>query len=301
MAGTESVSSVIDRTCRFRRIKGDGFRLVMEITHRCNLRCKHCFVPKEKVEPSQQQIVQAVQEAVRARCRKVILTGGEPLLRSDLESIISACAQFEVLVDLNSNLTLLTQERARRLSEAGIGEVSASVHGDRATHDWLSGQAGCYDQAIKGIEMMLEAGIPVDVHSALWDGSLEQMISLVGLCEQLGIGSLTFFQIIPSEYAAHPPAAFTLNQHNALEKIAEVRAMASIPIRTIGLCAPDFSECDMGNGIVGINADFQMVTCLLAEGPSLPLRIGEFESLREQLKAQAAAGQWHPVCVPQSE
>jgi MoaA/NifB/PqqE/SkfB family radical SAM enzyme len=159
---------------------------------------------------------------------KVILTGGEPLLRPDLETIVRACADLDTLVDLNSNLTLLTPERAQRLKDAGIGEVSVSVHGDRAAHDWLSDQAGCYDRTVKGIEMLLALGIPVDVHSALWDGMLAQVLPLADLCQQLGIGSLTFFRILPSAHAPLAPDAFTLTPSAALERSA-ARAKPPFP------------------------------------------------------------------------
>ena len=177
----ESCRSTDDRTCRFRPILGSGFRLAVEVTRRCNLPCRHCFVPRENQEPGLEVLISLLQEAGLSGCRKVLLTGGEPLLRPDLEAIISACARNGMLVDLNSNLLTLDWERARCLQEAGLGEVSVSLHGDRASHDWLCGRPGGYDRTVQAIEILLNLGLPVDVHGALWNGSLPGLPSLVRL------------------------------------------------------------------------------------------------------------------------
>jgi MoaA/NifB/PqqE/SkfB family radical SAM enzyme len=298
----QSCRSSIDGTCRFRPIQGGGFRLAIEVTRRCNLRCKHCFVPDEDSQPSAAGLIEVLQQAAQAGCRKVILTGGEPLLRRDLEDIIAACAGAGMLVDLNSNLLGLSAARARRLREAGLGEASVSLHGGPAAHDWLCGLEGCFARVVRGIEMLLGEGIAVDVHSALWDDSMTQLSSLVALCQEMGVASLTCFVILPAKRGAAPQEAFPLSRPLARQRIAAARREAAIPIRTIGLDSPDFSACVMGQGIFGVDAHMRLTPCLLAAGPQAPLSLAgvPFAAAAQQLGAQCAAGLWAPACVPQA-
>jgi len=295
-----SCRSTDDRTCRFRPILGSGFRLAVEVTRRCNLPCLHCFVPRENLEPSLEMLIPLLQQARLSGCRKVLLTGGEPLLRSDLEAIISACAWNGMLVDLNSNLLTLDWERARHLQEAGLGEVSVSLHGDRTSHDWLCGRPGCYDRTVQAIETLLNLGLPVDVHGALWNGSLPGLPSLVRLCEKLGVASLTLFQIIPLKHASTAAGGYPLSKVGTWEQLACLRAQAGIPIRTIGLCAADLEECVMGSGLLGIDASLHLLPCLLVDNPQggIPLQAGGFASALEQLATQLARRTWAPACVP---
>ena len=298
----ESCRSSIDGTCRFRPIQGSGFRLAVEVTRRCNLRCRHCFVPREDSQPAAGNLIEILKQAARAGCRKVILTGGEPLLRRDLEAIIAACTECGMLVDLNSNLLTLSAARARRLREAGLGEASVSLHGGPTAHDWLCGLDGCFETTIRGIEMLLKEGIPVDVHGALWDASLSQVQSLASLCEDVGVESLTFFLILPPNRAHNAEGTFALSLPQAREHIAAARRKVAIPIRTIGLGSPDFSACVMGEGIFGIDVSLRLTPCLLAGGRQEPLSMQgrTFTAAAEQIRAQRAVGLWAPACTPKA-
>jgi MoaA/NifB/PqqE/SkfB family radical SAM enzyme len=294
----ESCRAEAHRTCRFRPIQGGGFRLAVEVTRRCNSKCLHCFVPHQTDEPGTDELIRVLKEATGAGCRKIILTGGEPLLRPDLESIAAACASRGALVDMNSNLLGLDEERARRLQEAGVREVSASLHGDRSSHDWLSGRAGNYAEAVRGIGMLRGLGVPVDVHSAIWDASLPSLPGLARLCTDLGVASLTLFRILPTPHRCCPREALALTPQRALADIEACRAETAIPIRTVGVVPPQLGECQMGESILGVDATLGLSLCLLAQSPNggAPLsRIG-FVAAWEQLRQERPT--WVPACVP---
>jgi MoaA/NifB/PqqE/SkfB family radical SAM enzyme len=272
----------------------------LEVTRRCNLPCRHCFVPRENQEPGLDVLIPLLLQASLNGCRKVLLTGGEPLLRPDLEAIISACAGTDMLVDLNSNLITLDEQRARRLQEAGLGEVSVSLHGDRTSHDWLCGRTGCYDRTLQAIKILLGLGIPVDVHGALWEGSLPALPELVHLCENLGVASLTLFQIIPVEHGHSAADEYSLSRVEAWEQITDLRAQVNLPIRTIGLCPPDPAECVMGTSLFGIDASLHLSPCLLADNPQggIPIQEEGFAAAMKKLETRLAQHAWSPACMP---
>ncbi|PWB71287.1 radical SAM protein [candidate division GN15 bacterium] len=103
-----------------------------EITNQCNLSCQHCFTAAGK---------RAHGEMTTAECRTVIdamadigvvtigWTGGEPLLRDDLEELIAYAAQKKIRSTVTTNAVLLDRERAIRLFEAGNRAVQISIDG----------------------------------------------------------------------------------------------------------------------------------------------------------------------------
>src|SRR5512136_588465 len=103
-----------------------------EITNQCNLACKHCFTAAGK---------RAHGEMTTAECRTVIdamanigvvtigWTGGEPLLRDDLEELIAYAAHKKIRSTVTTNAVLLDRNRAARLREAGNRAVQISIDG----------------------------------------------------------------------------------------------------------------------------------------------------------------------------
>jgi MoaA/NifB/PqqE/SkfB family radical SAM enzyme len=289
----------IDHTCRFRKINHKGFRLAVEITRRCNLKCKHCFVKKGNQEPDTNRLCSELLNALKYGCKKIIITGGEPLLNKNLVRILRVLAERSVLTDLNSNLYALNKNKALELVEAGLGEVSVSIYGNEDSHDWLTGVPGSFKRTIRGIELLQRLNIPVDVHSAVWYDSGAYIQYVTELCKQLGVSSLTFFRILPTENAQkNYPFLFRANG-NMLKNINSVREQIKMPVRTIGLDEPDFKECVMGESVLGITADFELVPCLLARSSARSIDLYEigFKLALEALNKQVQQRKWHPVCV----
>jgi MoaA/NifB/PqqE/SkfB family radical SAM enzyme len=288
-----------ERGCRFRRIAGPGFRLAFEITRRCNLRCRHCFVKQDQSHPSTGEILRLIRQAGDLHCRKLIVTGGEPLLRDDLEQFIAAAVEAGMLVDLNSNLFALTPERAAALREHGLQEASVSLYGGRHMHDELTQKQGAFDRALKGISWLREVGITVDVHGAIWDAMLPGMENLVMTVKKHGVHSISFFSLLPTGFWSRGEK-YTLNPEKALIRVEQVRARVNIPIRTIGLRSPDRDECVMANGILGISADLQLKPCLLSLGQDrgVDLHEKDLSTALEKVKKQVSQRMWQMACCP---
>ena len=113
--------------------------LRISITDRCNFRCPYCM-PKEVFGPhftflhredllTFEEVARLAAIFVRQGVEKVRLTGGEPLLRRDLERLVAQLAAIEGLHDiaLTTNGSLLTREKARALKEAGLKRITISL------------------------------------------------------------------------------------------------------------------------------------------------------------------------------
>ena len=113
--------------------------LRVSVTDRCNFRCVYCM-PKEKFGKGYEflakdqllafeEIVRIVKAFANLGVRKIRLTGGEPLVRSELEKLVEKIASIEQIEDisLTSNAVLMTEKRARSLRDAGLKRVNISL------------------------------------------------------------------------------------------------------------------------------------------------------------------------------
>ena len=113
--------------------------LRISVTDRCNFRCPYCM-PREVFGPgfaflqreellTFEELTRLARLFVRAGVEKIRLTGGEPLLRRDIESLVAQLASIEGLQDiaLTTNGSLLTREKARALKTAGLHRITISL------------------------------------------------------------------------------------------------------------------------------------------------------------------------------
>jgi radical SAM protein with 4Fe4S-binding SPASM domain len=135
--------------------------LIFEITQRCNHACLHCYnvwhvesngqpcrYPRGELDT--QRTLALLKKALgEARCEHVTLTGGEPLLRSDLPEILDWLRARNVRVTLISNGRLLTEGTVVDLIEQGVTmfELPLLSH-RRERHDCLSGAPGAFDAVL---------------------------------------------------------------------------------------------------------------------------------------------------------
>ena len=129
------------------------FCVSFEVTYSCNARCKHCHlggkVREERAEP----------QKFGERCRELKpvvaqVSGGEPLLRKDLEEIIKAIKipNRAPYIVLTTNAALLTKKRYFELREAGVDEFSISLDYPDERHDEFRAIPGLFKKIKKLIE-----------------------------------------------------------------------------------------------------------------------------------------------------
>ncbi|MBN1531383.1 MAG: radical SAM protein [Spirochaetes bacterium] len=141
--------------------------LTLEVTTRCNGRCRHCFVRGRgaaEMDINADLARGVAREGYREGYRHLHLTGGEPLLWPHLIPFLEEAAAlgYEGFY-LNTNGTLLDGETAGRLAAFGRAmAISVSLQGPRDLHERFRG-AGTFDPAVAGLKCALEAGVEADI------------------------------------------------------------------------------------------------------------------------------------------
>ncbi len=144
----------------------------ISITDRCNLRCIYCM-PSEGLVPmkhkeilSYEEIVRILQIAVRVGVRKVRITGGEPLIRKNVSSLISLIKNIEDIEDLSLTTNGITLAGcAQEIADAGLKRINISLDSLRADRYREMTRGGELDAVLKGIDSAERAGlVPVKIN-----------------------------------------------------------------------------------------------------------------------------------------
>ena len=172
--------------------------LRISVIDACNFRCLYCMPPDQKYDffkndekLSAEEFVRLSEIFIKLGVQRIRLTGGEPLLRPDLNKIITGLSQLKGLEDLSltSNGSLLA-EKAQSIKDAGVRRITVSLDSlNEETFLSVSGGRGKLDDVLKGIDAALEAGLtPLKINCVIEKGLNEdQIIPLTRYAREKGL------------------------------------------------------------------------------------------------------------------
>lgn len=203
---------------------------------RCNQACTYCTVRRPTDDPRGIQrgvIEDRISAAIAGGAREVVLTGGEPTLRRDLDALIVATrAAGAERVALETNATTIDPARAVEFAQAGLGRALVNLAGDGPWLDAVTRDEGGYEATLRGIDALIAAGVPVDVQAALVRSTAERMPELPSMLRRrFGLGVRTLLLVVP----VRSPAVDELLDYDtagALIRAVEERARAvALPLK----------------------------------------------------------------------
>lgn len=178
--------------------------LRVSVTDRCNFRCVYC-VPSENFQLVRRQELLSFEEICRVvravaplGIRKVRLTGGEPLLRRDIDELVATLRRIPGIekIALTTNGSLLAG-MASRLKKAGLDAVNVSLDTLNARRFEEITLTPLLEQVRAGIDRALEAGLKLKVNVvALRGTSLDEVLEAVRLAARLQI-EVRFIEFMP--------------------------------------------------------------------------------------------------------
>jgi SynChlorMet cassette radical SAM/SPASM protein ScmF len=149
---------------------------------------------------------QALQEGLALGLRSVYLTGGEPLLHPQLDTLLVMLEQHDLKVFIETHGEGLTPELAARIARMARANVAIDIDGaDAATHDRLRAKPGSFETATRAVRMFAKAGLKPQIVFSLVKENAAQMTDLIRLAEQLNAWSVRFFLVHPTA-TVQPPA-----------------------------------------------------------------------------------------------
>ncbi|WP_283152397.1 GTP 3',8-cyclase MoaA [Guptibacillus hwajinpoensis] len=289
--------------------------LRISVTDRCNFRCRYCM-PEETFGPDYEflpktsllqfeEITRLARLFVEMGVEKIRLTGGEPLLRRDLDVLIRMLSQIKGIDDiaLTTNASLL-KKSALKLKQAGLTRVNVSLD---AIHDEtfgkMNGRGTKIKPVLEGIQAAADAGLQVKINMVVQKGINDHEIvpmasyfrnsgHIVRFIEYMDVGNSNGWKF-----------DHVMNKKDIIDQIGETFPLKPVDAAYFGEVASRYQYED-GSGEIGVissvsdsfcssctrarlSADGALYTCLFAsKGTSLrnPLRNGATdEELRTML------------------
>lgn len=173
-----------------------------ELTKGCNLRCIHCrasatelSAPSDLSTQGARDIIDQIVEVSRPI---LVLSGGEPLFRSDIFQLARYGTDEGLRVALATNGTLVTKEVASKIVDSGAQRVAISLDGaDALTHDTFRGIPGAFDAAIAGFRNLKNLGMSVQINTTVARHNAHQLPLVLELAKSLGADALHTFLLVP--------------------------------------------------------------------------------------------------------
>lgn len=173
------------------------------LTRRCNLACAHCYIAAGSWHA-------AADELTTAECRRIadeileltpsplfILSGGEPLLRDDLEAIAEHAASRGATVVVGTNGTRLTAARIDALKAAGVQGVAVSIDSlDARYHDRFRHGDGALADTLAAVDRLRERGLDFIVQTTLTRGNRREVSALAAWAAERGAVAYNLYFLV---------------------------------------------------------------------------------------------------------
>ncbi len=187
-----------------RSFSGHPLRMIAwEFTRSCNLACIHCRASAEygpyEGELSTQEVFRVMDEIASFSKPVIIMTGGEPLLRSDIFDLASYGTAKGFRMVMATNGTLFNEEIIQKMKTSGIQRISISIDGPTAeTHDAFRKVERSFESSLRGIGMAKKGGIEFQINTTITQVNLHLIPDILRLAVDLGAVALHIFLLVPT-------------------------------------------------------------------------------------------------------
>jgi radical SAM protein with 4Fe4S-binding SPASM domain len=159
--------------------------LEFQITDRCNLRCRHCYIGDGlRQDLPFEKILKILKEFEEIQGLRLLLSGGEPLLHPHFWEMNEVLRNYPFRSVLLSNGSLITKEIAKRLH---VHEVQLSLDGMKEGHESIRGE-GTFEKTLQTIDHLQEVNIQVSIATMIHQKNLHEFGSLASLIQSKNIG-----------------------------------------------------------------------------------------------------------------
>ncbi len=171
--------------------------VVWAVTKRCNLRCKHCSISEEPAgELSTEEGFGIIEAAAKLGHVKFAFTGGEPLLRPDIYELIEYASSFRMQVVMATNGTLISEEVAKKLRDAGLERAAISIDGFGRAHDRFRGVDGAFNAVIRGLKACRNAGLDVQLFSMVTRYNYNELPGIIKFANMMDLWRVYLIYLI---------------------------------------------------------------------------------------------------------
>lgn len=256
--------------------------LLAELTHRCPLQCPYCSNPvaleKTASDLPTEIWLDVMRQAADLGVLQLHLSGGEPLLRPDLEQIVEQASKSGLYTNLITSAATLTRERLSALADLGLDHVQISMQdANAANSDRLGGAKNGHAKKLEAAAWVKSIGLALTINAPVHRQNVDNLDAIIAMAEQLGAGRVEVAHVQYYGWALVNRAALMPTREQVMRSI-EVVAAARKRLAgrmLIDFVAPDYfarrpKPCmgGWGRGSMNVTPSGKVLPCHAAE--SLP-------------------------------
>ena len=176
--------------------------VVWNTTRACNLNCIHCYAKavhqSRDKELTTEEGFNLIDDLATFGVPVILFSGGEPLLRSDLIELTNYSVSKGMRAVISTNGTLITEEKAMLLKNAGVSYVGISLDGLEHVNDHFRGVAGAFKKALNGIKNCQKVELKVGLRFTINKLNIDQVPGIFNLAEKMNIERICFYHLVYS-------------------------------------------------------------------------------------------------------
>lgn len=217
-------------------INAKPFIAIWEVTRACQLVCKHCRADAQH-EPAPGQLTTAEGKALLDSIATydkprpiVVLTGGDPFERGDLEELTEYGTSLGLNISLSPSVTpRLTRARLEGLKAVGGSALSLSLDGaTAATHDYFRGFSGTFVRTVEMAEIVTDVGFRLQINSTITSNNVKEAPALLKRVIDMGAKLWSVFFLVPTGRGTGLGALSPLEREDAMNWLHDVSNRVAI-------------------------------------------------------------------------
>ena len=268
--------------------------LRVSVTERCNFRCQYCmpdkpfsWIPKEDLL-SYEEMFRFIKLSIDSGVTKIRLTGGEPLVRDDLDVLVKMISDYAPDIDLALTTNgYLLPIFSQKLKDAGLKRVNISLDSLKSDTFLHISKKDALKDVLNGIDSALNSGLKVKINSVILEGINDnEIVDLFNFAKAKDV-QIRFIEYMENELASSNlktvPSSYIIEQINKQDAVLEEVSSEFSPARIF------LTKSGYKFGIIEPHDDNFCKTCnrlrLSAEGDLIPcLYFEDAQSVKKSLK-----------------
>ncbi|MDH4227261.1 MAG: radical SAM protein [Deltaproteobacteria bacterium] len=252
------------------------FLISWNVTRRCPLKCRHCYLDSTDINGAKDIPTEAASKIIGTLKNfspgaMLILTGGEPLLRPDINTLVKECAEAGFHTVIGTTGVGLTCEAAAALKNNGLKGAGLSIDSlDVKKNDAFRGLEGAYDAAIKAADIFKQTNIPFQFQFSVTRANMHEIEDFACFAIDKGAVALNYFFLVCTGRGEDFTDLSMAEYEAALERIAVIERKHSGKLMIRARCAPHFARisgktdttgCIAARGYMRISPEGHVTPC----------------------------------------
>lgn len=263
----------------------------IEIIRKCPNCCLHCSSLAHKqckeIMPYD-KFTEVISDAAKLGAKTICLSGGEPFLHSDIVDMVKTVNKYNMdCYVYTSGIVMDTFEQPTPISVDVLKQISGYVTklifnieaGTEDTYDKIMGTKNCFEKMQQSVICAMEAGICAEAHFVPMAINVDEINSVITLCEKLHISKLSFLRLVLHGRAKQNRDVLELADEKIKklkEQLYDLQAKSSISVRVGVPLSLDTTchKCEAANGKLNIKYDGEVYPCEVFKNYSMEKSLG---------------------------